>query len=141
MRKYLLSILFILFFYNVSFSQEGLYQFSKSYFRSDPLVGSFSGFLKHLMNDPAIKNKQIRQRTDSTLFYFFGVYTNYNPFFFKPKRVEIVLEETSIKYVDSLPADTILVYQLLAYTDGSRGQQEVKKEFEKIHRQYNKRFD
>jgi hypothetical protein len=141
MRKYCLSILFILFFYNVSFSQEGLYQFSKSYFRSDPLVGSFSGFLKHLMNDPAMKNKQIQQRTDSTLFYFFGVYTNYNPFFFKPKRVEILLEETSIKYVDSLPADTILVYQLLAYTDGSRGQQEVKKEFEKIHRQYNKRFD
>jgi hypothetical protein len=141
MRKYCLSILFILFFYNVSFSQEGLYQFSKSYFRSDPLVGSFSGFLKHLMNDPAMKNKQIQQRTDSTLFYFFGVYTNYNPFFFKPKRVEILLEETSIKYVDSLPADTILVYQLLAYTDGNRGQQEVKKEFEKIHRQYNKRFD
>lgn len=141
MRKYCLSILFILFFYNASFSQEGLFQFSKSYFRSDPLVGSFSGFLKHLMNDPAIKNKQIQQRTDSTLFYFFGVYTSYNPFFFKPKRVEILLEETSIKYVDSLPADTILVYQLLAYTDGSRGQQEVKKEFEKIHRQYNKRFD
>ena len=140
MRKYCLSILFILFFDNASFSQEGLYQFSKSYFRSDPLVGSFSGFLKHLMNDPAIKNKQIQQRTDSTLFYFFGVYTSYNPFFFKAKRVEILLEETPIKYVDSLPADTILVYQLLAYTDGSRGQQEVKKEFEKIHRQYNKRF-
>lgn len=140
MRKYLLSILFILFFYNASFSQEGLDQFSKSYFRSDPLVGSFSGFLKHLINDPAIINKEIRQRTDSTLFYFFGVYNNYNPFFFKPTRVEVLLEEISIKYVDSLPADTILVYQLLAYTDGNKGQQEVKKEFEKIHRQYNKRF-
>lgn len=141
MKKYLLSVFFILFFYNASFSQEGLYQFSKSYFRSDPLIGSFSGFLKHLMNDPAITNKRIRQRTDSTFFYFFGVYNNYNPFFFKPKRVEILLEETSIKYIDSLPADTILVYQLLAYTDGSKGKQEVKKEFEKIHRQYNKKFD
>ncbi|HKZ66968.1 MAG TPA: hypothetical protein VJ111_11450 [Chitinophagaceae bacterium] len=141
MKKYLLNVFFILFFYNASFSQEGLYQFSKSYFRSDPLIGSFSGFLKHLMNDPAITNKRIRQRTDSTFFYFFGVYNNYNPFFFKPKRVEILLEETSIKYIDSLPADTILVYQLLAYTDGSKGKQEVKKEFEKIHRQYNKKFD
>src|SRR3990170_3474040 len=141
MKKYFLNVFFILFFYNASFSQEGLYQFSKSYFRSDPLIGSFSGFLKHLMNDPAITNKRIRQRTDSTFFYFFGVYNNYNPFFFKPKRVEILLEETSIKYIDSLPADTILVYQLLAYTDGSKGKQEVKKEFEKIHRQYNKKFD
>jgi len=141
MRKHLLSILSILFFYTASFSQEGLYQFSKSYFRSDPLVGSFSGFLKHLINDPAIQDKKTQQRTDSTLFYFYGVYNNYNPFFFKAKRVEILLEETSIKYVDSLPADTILVYQLLAYTDGNKGKQEVKKEFEKIHRQYNKRFD
>ncbi len=139
MKKNLLSF-FIILSVNISFSQEGLYQFSKSYFRSDPLVGSFSGFLKHLMNDPAITDKQNRQRTDSTLFYFFGVYNNYNPFFFKPKRVEVLLEETSIKYIDSLPADTILVYQLLAYVDAGKGKQEVKKEFEKIHRQYNKRF-
>ncbi len=140
MRKQLLSFFLILFTATASFSQEGLFQFSKSYFRSDPFVGSFSGFLKHLMNDPAMTDKEIRQRTDSTLFYFLGVYKSYNPFFFKPKRVEILLEEVSIKYTDSLPADTILVYQLIAYTDGNKGKQEVKKEFEKIHRQYNKKF-
>lgn len=141
MKKNLLSLFIILFAATSSFAQEGLYQFSKSYFRSDPFVGEFSSFLKHLMNDPTLIDKETRQRTDSSLFYFIGVYKNYNPFFFKPKRVEILLEESSIQYADSIPADTVLTYQLLAYTDGNnKGEQEVKREFEKIHRQFNKKF-
>lgn len=142
MKKHLLPFFIVLLAFRQSFSQEGLYQFSKSYFRSDPFVGEFSGFLKHLMNDPAITNKQTLQRTDSSLFSFFGVYNNYNPFFFKPKRVEILLEEASIQYADSIPVDTILVYQIFSYADGNNeGKQEVKKEFEKIKRKYNKKFD
>ncbi|MGZ5220842.1 MAG: hypothetical protein ACXWV2_12800 [Chitinophagaceae bacterium] len=133
-------LLFTIFFYNLSFSQDGLYQFSKSYFRSNPFIGEFSSFLKHLINDPDIPDKKTQQRTDSTFFYFYGVYNTFNPFFFKPKRVDILLEETPVKYTDSLPPDTILVYQLIAYTDESKGKQEVQKEFEKIHRQYNKKF-
>lgn len=139
MKKNLL-LLFTIFFYNLSFSQDGLYQFSKSYFRSNPFMGEFSSFLKHLINDPDIHDKKTQQRTDSTFFYFYGVYNTFNPFFFKPKRVDILLEEASVKYTDSLPPDTILVYQLIAYTDESKGKQEVQKEFEKIHRQYNKKF-
>lgn len=141
MKKKLLSVFITLFVYISSFSQEGLFQFTKSYFRSNPFVGEFSGFLKHLMNDPLLKDKKTWTRTDTSLFHFSGVFNNYNPFFFKPKRIEIALEEISVQYVDSLPADTILVYQLLAYAEGnSKGEQEVKKEFEKIHRQFNKKF-
>lgn len=141
MKKNLLLLFFISFAYTTSFSQEGLLQFTKSYFRSNPFIGEFSGFLKHLMNDPLLKDKKTWTRTDTSLFYFSGVFTNYNPFFFKPERVEITLEETSVQYVDSMPADTILVYQLLAYNEGNhKGEQEIKKEFEKIHRQFNKKF-
>ena len=141
MKKNLLLLFFISFAYTSSFSQEGLFQFTKSYFRSNPFVGEFNAFLKHLMNDPLLKDKKTWTRTDTSLFYFSGVFNNYNPFFFKPKRVEIILEETSVQYVDSMPADTILVYQLVAYADGnSKGDQDVKKEFEKIHRQFNKKF-
>lgn len=141
MRKILLSLFIISFYFTPSFAQEGLYQFSKSYYRSDPFIGSFSGFLNHLLNDPSLQEKEIQKRTDSSLFYFSGIYKNHNPFFFKPKKIQILLQEVSVQYADSLVRDTIFVYQLLAYADGTeKSQQEVKREFEKIHRVFNKRF-
>lgn len=121
-----------------------LNRFSKSYFRSDPFTGEFSGFLTHLINDPLLTRKNTRKRTDSTLYSFNGVFTNYNPFFFKPKRVEILLEETPVQYDDS-PAgtDTLFTYQLIAYADNTnKGKEEITREFEKIHRQNkNKYYD
>lgn len=122
---------------------ESLLKFSKSYFRSDPFTGEFSGFLKHLINDPAISEKLIQKRTDTSLYYFYGIYTSYNPFFFKPKRVEILLEETPMTYEDSLyMTDTIFTYQLLAYAnDDAAGNKETKKEFEKIHRLVHRKFE
>ena len=142
MRKKLLLFFIISFCFTQSFAQEGLYQFTKSYFRSDPFEGEFSAFLKHLLKDPVITNRQTLHRTDSSLFSFFGVYNNYNPFFFKPERIEILLEEAPIQYADSIPVDTIFVYQLFAYADGNNtGKLEVKKEFEKIQRKFNKKFD
>ncbi|MBN8876045.1 MAG: hypothetical protein E6Q24_00785 [Chitinophagaceae bacterium] len=122
--------------------EEGLYQFTHSYFRSDPFQSQFSHFMEHLMKDPGITGKKIRLRSDTSLFYFYGTYTNYNPFFFKPKRVEVILEEMPFRYEDSLQAhDTILVYQLIAYgEDSEKGLKEIKREFEKMHRQYKRRF-
>lgn len=141
MKKILLLFFLIIAFHRESFSQDGLFQFSKNYFRSDPFAGNFSDFIKHLLNDPAIGNKQMLHKTDTSLFYFFGTYKNHNPFFFKPRQIEVRLQESPIQYADSLPTDTILVYQLTAYAEpGDVGKQEVKKEFEKIHRQINKKF-
>jgi hypothetical protein len=140
MRRILLGVFISLGFTNSS-AQDGLYEFRKSFFRSDPLSGSFSSFLEHLMNDPIINNKETRKRTDTTLFYFSGTYSKYDRFFFKPKKVEILLQEQPMKYVDSLPPDTLFVYQLTAYADStSSGQQDVKREFEKIHRIFNRKF-
>lgn len=140
MKKNLFSLFIIFFFYTFSYAQSGLYQFSKSYFRSNPFIGEFSSFLRHLVNDPDIRDKKTQQRTDSTFFYFYGIYNTFNPLSFKPKRVDILLEEVSVRYTDSLPPDTILVYQLIAYAGETKGKQDVQKEFEKIHRQYNKKF-
>lgn len=122
--------------------EEGLLQFAHSYFRSDPFQGQFSRFMEHLMKDPGITEKSVRLRSDTALFYFFGVYSSYNPFFFKPKRMEVLLEEMPFQLADSLPPqDTILVYQLVAYGENSeKGLKEIRKEFEKIHRQYKRRF-
>ena len=141
MRKILLTIFIIAFCFTSSLAQEGLFQFSKIYFRSNPFVGNFSGFLNHLLHDPSLLEKEIQKRTDTSLFYFSGLYKNYNPFFFKPKNVQILLQEVSVKYGDSLVNDTIFIYQLVAYADGTeKSEQEVKREFEKIHRVFNKRF-
>lgn len=141
MRKSLLCFLVVSFGFTHSYSQEGLFEFTKSYFRSDPLTSEFSSFLNHLLNDPILQNKEIQKRTDTSLFYFSGTYSKYDRFFFKPKKVEIALQEQSLKYVDSLPADTLFIYQLIAFADSnSNGQQDVKKEFERIHRLFNKKF-
>ncbi len=140
MRKILLS-LFISFSCIASSAQDGLYQFSKSYFRSDPFTGEFSSFLRHILNGPSIRDKELHKKTDSSLFYFSGIYTNHNPFFFKPQKLRVILQEIAVQYTDSLPTDTIFLYQLIAYARGdAKGQQEVKKEFDKIHRVFNKRF-
>lgn len=149
MRKYLLTI-YILLITLVCHSQvylpdpsvEGLYKLAANYFRSDPFKGNFSDFLKHLINDADIDKKIIHKRTDTSLYSFEGVYKKYNPFFFRPKRIEIILEETPVSYKDSASlADTIFIYQLLAYAeDDAKGAEDIKKEFDKIHRQNKRKF-
>jgi hypothetical protein len=123
-------------------TQQGLYKFADEYFRSDPFKGQFSDFLKHLINDPDISNKDIQKRTDTSFYTFYGTYKTYNPFFFKPKRIEILLQQVSIAFSDSAKAaDTIFQYSLLAYLeDDKKGREELKKEFEKIHRQTQRKF-
>ena len=141
MKKILLLFYCTILAFTSAYSQEGFAQVSKHYFRSDPFTGDFSSFIKHLLNDPAIINKKIVHRTDTSLFYFSGVYKDYNPFFFKPRYIEVRLQESPIVYADSLPKDTILVYQLTAYAEASEaGKQDVKKEFEKIHKRIHKKF-
>ncbi len=115
-------------------AQETIARITKSYFRSDPFSTEFSSFIYHLLHDPDLTNKTTLKKTDSSFFYFEGTYTTYNPFFFKPKRIEVVLTEMFVD-VDSLKRDTIYTYQLLAYNDETvTATDEVKKEFDKIFR-------
>lgn len=139
MRKFYL-VFFILLICSTSFSQSSAFKITKEYFRSDPFQNEFSSFLKHLLNDPSLTNKVLEKRTDTSLFYFQGTYSSHNPFFFKPERVEVVLTESVVEQ-DSLIIDTIYIYQLFAYNkDTKEGAQELKKEFEKIHRRYKNSF-
>lgn len=141
MRKILLSLFLISSYVAPSIAQDGPFLFSKSYFRSNPFAGTFSNFLEHLLNDPSLQEKEIQKRTDTSLYYFSGIYKNHNPFFFKPRKIQILLQEEPLHYGGPLASDTIFVYQLLAYADSmEKGEQEVKREFEKIHRFFNKRF-
>lgn len=142
MRKILPTFFILLLVCSSAFSQDGLIQFTKSYFHPHPFAGEFSSFVQTLLKDTSIHDRQLRQRTDSSLFYFAGYYNRYNRFFFKPTRVDIILEEASVQYSATPTADTILVYRLMAYTDSTaNGEREVKKEFTKIHRQFHRKFD
>src|SRR4030095_4126595 len=114
----------------------------KNYFRSDPYQNEFSFFLKHLMNDPILVDKTTRLKTDTSLFYFHGVYKNYSPFGFLADRSEIRLAETEFVIDDSTSLkDTLVIYQLLGFSNkGKAGVQSVKDEFLKFNRHYSKHF-
>lgn len=114
----------------------------RDYFRSDPYQNEFNFFLKHLMNDPILLSKTTRLKTDTSLFYFQGVYKNYSPFGFLADRTEIRLAETEFVLDDSTSLkDTIIVYQLLGFSyNGKGGLQSVKEEFTKFNRRYSKHF-
>ena len=113
----------------------------KNYFRSDPYQNEFGFFIKHLMHDPILVNKSTRLRTDTSLFYFQGVYKNYSPYGFLADRTEIRLAEQELVINDSLPLkDTLIVYQLLGFNNGKAGLEAVKDEFFKFNRHYGKHF-
>lgn len=114
----------------------------KNYFRSDPYQNEFGFFMKHLMNDPILINKTTHLKTDTSLFYFQGVYKNYSPFGFLADRTEIRLAEKEFAIDDSASLkDTLMAYQLLGFSyNGKTGKKSVKDEFFKFNRHYSKHF-
>ena len=114
----------------------------KTYFRSDPYQNEFGSFVKHLINDPILSSKTTHLKTDTSLFYFQGVYKNYSPFGFLADRTEIRLTETGFVIDDSTSLkDTLMVYQLLGFSNsGKAGMQSVKDEFLRFNRHYSKHF-
>ncbi len=141
MRKSCLLLFPVLLFGSGAHSQEAVFKITRNYFRSDPFRTEFSSFLRQLTTDPSLTNKTIEKRTDSTLFFFQGTYsTSFNPFFFKPKRIEVVLMEMEVN-LDSVSKDTIFTYELFAFADGTKdGSGEITKEFDKMFKRYKGNF-
>ena len=94
------------------------------------------------MNDPILVTKATKLKTDTSLFYFQGVYKNYSPYGFLADRTEIRLAEMEFIIDDSLSLkDTLMVYQLLGFSyNGKAGLESVKSEFSKFNRHYGKHF-
>jgi len=114
----------------------------KNYFRSDPYQNEFGFFLKHLMNDPLLVTRETKLKTDTSFFYFQGVYKDFSPYGFLADRTEIRLAEKEFIIDDSLTVrDTLMVYQLLGLSyNGKAGLESVKNEFAKFNRHYSKHF-
>ena len=125
-----------------AYSQRKLQKAIHNYYRYDPFERSFSNFISNLINDPALTNKTIVKRTDSTFFFFKGEYKDHNPFGFKAIRTEVRLAEMEVQRTDSIPKnDTIMAYQIIGYTyKTGNGIQSVKSEFARFDRKYGDDF-
>ena len=112
------------------------------YFRVSPFNKDFSTFLSRLMNDPAVTEKKINRKTDSTLFFMEALYTTHQPFFFKPEKVKVIISERETE-ADSLNApQPFFIYQLVGYAPGGMdGRTDVEKEYEKLVKKYTRSFD
>jgi hypothetical protein len=116
---------------------------AEDYFRTNPFKTTFSQFLNNLINDPAISEKSISKKTDSTLYYFQGVYNSHSPFFFPSSHCKVILAEQE-EYSDSLTNNiyTYFIYQLISYaTPGEEGIKHIKQEFEKLNRRFKNKFE
>jgi hypothetical protein len=143
MRKFCFALFSFLLLYGPSHGQETVSKITHSYFRSDPFNKEFSQFLNNLINDPALTEKSIKKRTDSTLFFLQGIYSSHSPFFFHTNRCKIILAERQ-EYKDSLSTRTYtyFIYQLIGYAaPGEEGQKDIKQEFEKLNRRFKKGLD
>ncbi|MBK5271357.1 MAG: hypothetical protein JJE22_10120 [Bacteroidia bacterium] len=143
MKKYF-SIFFIATLLCCEISaQQIIADIARKYYRSNPFESEFSQFLVHLMNDPTLKDKSIHKRTDSTLFFMEGIYTDHNPFSFKGRETKIILAEKEEAENDSAGSLQITyLYQLVAYAlPGEEGIKNIREEFDKFCRHYKRKFD
>jgi hypothetical protein len=140
------KICFILFctvlLYSSLYTQETISKITQSYFRYDPFSSEFSQFLNKLINDPALSNKKINKKNDSTLFHLQGHYASHSPFFFPTIACKIILAERQ-EYADTSSNNvfTYFNYQLIGYAkDGEEGRKDIEQEFEKLSRRFKKGF-
>lgn len=125
-----------------SMSVTTLENIATSYFKSVPYNKDFSQFLKELMTDPDLQDKQLSRRTDSTFFFVSGTYKRFNPFIYRPTTVKITVVEAEFSDSDtSSYRDTVMYYQLIVSTDSTaQSEQFVKKEYQRLLRKHDKKF-
>lgn len=142
MKKNYFLLLTSLLFTLAAFAQNPLERVASAYFRSNPYRLPYSQFIRHLINDPTIRDSQLARRSDTSLFYFKGEYTSHKPFDFPGKKVEISLRETPVNVADTLSlVDTILVYTLTVTAENKPDiLKAVQKTAERIHRKYRRMF-
>lgn len=119
---------------------QNLYTTVHNYFRQDPFGKPFAQFLNSLVNDPALLEKDIKKKTDSTLFYLQGIYTVHKPFFFPTQQCRVILSEQQ-DFTDTTETETYsyFVYQLIGYAaPGDEGIRDVKEEYERLSKKLKK---
>lgn len=99
----------------------------KTYFPVNPYKYRFTTFYEKLNADPAVVNKSIQKRTDSTLFSFKGAMNSFKFGDFVFTDAEIRLEEIPLKIPGYNIIDTVLQYQLICFCTGGKTGIEIAK--------------
>lgn len=116
---------------------------AQQYYRSDPYRMEFSQFLRHLINDPTLENRQLTLKTDSVLFFLEGTYRSHRPFFFPALQCRVILAEAQ----EMAAGSDSTYYQFYAYqligeaAPGPEGRKDVEEEYKRLTRQWGKNFD
>ncbi|MEO7982735.1 MAG: hypothetical protein ABI688_01510 [Bacteroidota bacterium] len=121
-------------------SAQTLYKATQDYFRQNPFKTEFHQFINNLISDPALSEKEIKKKTDTTLFFLQGIYKSHSPFFFPVSRCKVVLAERQ-EFIDTVTNHvyTYFVYQMIGYAPpGKEGLKDVKEEFERLNRRLKK---
>ncbi|MET0634590.1 MAG: hypothetical protein ABWZ25_01100 [Chitinophagaceae bacterium] len=142
MKKRFVPFLVLLFLWSATIAQQdAMKKFTRAYYRSNPFEMTFGKFVEHVMLDPTLSSRVRSPRTDTSLFIFSATYTSFNPFQFKPARVDVALLEQNIQLYEGRPqGDTIMLYVIIAHGDSTgSGLSEIKKEYDRITRR-NKRI-
>lgn len=88
MKKLVTYIIFLFFFQQIH--AQKILQITKQYYRYDPFKSSFPFFVENLTNDPALSEKTVLKITDTTLFFFEGIYKYHSPFSFKAEKTKVL---------------------------------------------------
>lgn len=120
---------------------ESSSRIAHDYFRINPFNKDFSEYLSRLINDPILRDSQILLKSDTSLFFMEGYYYTHRPFFFKAEKTKIILAERPDTEDSTRIPVSLFHYQLVAYApEGKEGTADVKAEYEKIFRRFNKNF-
>ncbi len=141
MKKIIFIILLLVINHTV-FCQSGFDKAIKLYYRVNPFDRRFSTVLTDILTDTSFVKKEMKKRTDSTLFFLNGNYKQFNPFDFKANETQLRMGETELVYNDSLNTnDTILIYQILGLVENNAaGLAKVKKEVTRFHKRFSYDF-
>ncbi|MGC4038857.1 MAG: hypothetical protein QM764_23065 [Chitinophagaceae bacterium] len=117
--KLLLLATFVCFIGNANAQYDEINKVFNRYFPANPFKNEFTTFFKKLKTEPALVNKVLTRRTDSTLFSFKGNHNHYEWEGFVFTDAEFILEEVpfntnSVAYA----ADTIMQYKVICYCFG-----------------------
>lgn len=122
------------------FAQTQFHKVVKEYYRVNPFESNFSAFIRALSNDPALLNKSIVLKTDSTNYFLKGEYKIFNPFSINAEKIEVVFAE----HQHELDSDiqklyTSYSYQITGYfEDTPNNRNHITKDYGKIKRRLNR---
>ncbi|MBK6938055.1 MAG: hypothetical protein IPH18_15125 [Chitinophagaceae bacterium] len=94
-----------------------------------------------MTEDPALKEKNISKITDSTLYFFEGIYKSHSPFSFKAEKTKVILAERLQPDDSTGISRSILLYQLAGYPPkGIDGEKIIQDEYRRFCRKYKNDF-